>query len=148
MYCSSPVMLRGRRRAPAAKISKAPAVHVPVPSIMTSCHQPRPSAPRANSVASPVAPTHHRMPTATGATTAVSTVSPLSASTRSPMPFLMNEYSANENASTREIHGSPPISTASTMTASSASEMAAIWRRRRRSPRNTTDRATVTSGLT
>ena len=82
-----------------------------------------------------------------GVTTALSTVSPVRASTSGPSCFLTSPYKAKEKASTREIHGSEPCSTTRRATAALASAIETRCAGRNRSCSTSEARATVTSGL-
>jgi len=102
-YCSSPMVVMGSRRAAAPKKSSGTAVITPDASSSQKC-----PAPWEVSVELPLAARKTIATAAGGASTMVSTLRLVMASTLDPTRFLTKPYRPKLNASVSAIHGSFP----------------------------------------
>jgi len=133
-------VVRGSRRAAAAKHSSGTAVIGPARRRRVRIHGPPDTKPERSCVID-----HTRYPAHSGARRIVSTVRPISGPTGAILRS--RPYSPNEKASTREIHGSWPRSIAIHVTPAAAVTTAAFINGVRRSPSRTIPNTTLTSGL-
>ena len=140
MYCSTPRVARGRRRAPAAKSSSGIAVTGPAATSSSAWPAPNPV-----NVPAPVIWSPTRKTIASGPSRKPSAVSPGIGS--SGTRFLTSPYSPKLTASVRVIHGSWPVPTVRTTTAAAASPIASHCTGRSRSRSTTTASSTDTSGV-